>query len=438
MLRPHYLSACLLAITTLLSTLNATVPENVRGRIYSELKAKKYDELGTLLNAKIGQKEISLSEVRKIALLAKSTPLLQALDATEDFSKQSNRLGLSVNDFLQIALFIETELQAYTLQGQYYLPKSQTGLSRTIEYDPQTHNTFIVVDGTKSAYLGEGARKKVYKSIFYNNAHPKIVARAEQRGGMTNEVNITKRLRGSPGIFSMEGFGTHKKDGKNYTTIYSELYNAGDLKTIFANNVQFSLYEKMQIALTILQGLESMKNQQIVHRDLGSKNIFLSIAEGEPGKRKMHAAIADFGCAKYISNMSQTRAQVSMRNTAPEGVYFNKLKGSDFFATDVYAAGLVLYHLFYGERASWQDKNLDSSNPRHFLYEYLIRKVNQKIQPRRRELTSKKVANQISAQEEFELLILQMLHTTPKWRPSASKLRQTMQSIFSQYVAHDL
>jgi len=286
-----------------MSSLNAVVTEDVKVRIYSDLKAKKYEPLGSFLQVKVGQKEISLSEVRKIALLAKSTPLLQALTATADFAKQSKSLGLSVGDFLQIALFIETELQGYIAKGHHYLPKSDTGLSRTIEYDPQTRGTFIVVDGTKSAYLGEGARKKVYKSIFYNEAKPKIVARAEQRGGMTNELNITKRLRGSPGIFSMEGFGEHKKNGKNYTTIYSELYNAGDLKTIFEKGVRFSLYEKMQIALTILQGLESMQKLQIVHRDLGSKNIFLTISEGEPGKRRMHAAIADFGCAKYIRNL---------------------------------------------------------------------------------------------------------------------------------------
>jgi len=104
----------------------------------------------------------------------------------------------------------------------------------------------------------------------------------------------------------------------------------------------------------------------------------------------------------------------------------------------VYATGLVLYHLFYGEKASWQDKNLDSSYPRHFLHEYLIRKIIQATQSRRRELTSKKLENPLSSQEDFELLVLQMLHTNPKWRPTATKLRQTMQSIFSKHAAHDL
>ncbi|MDB6081153.1 MAG: serine/threonine protein kinase [Chlamydiia bacterium] len=415
------------------TSLCAEITEQTQRSISAELKAKKYDQLGMFLKNKIDHTDADLAILKELALQQHANALVRAIDATVAFKEKRSGLGISTGSFLQTALFIETSLPRYTSHNRTYLTRRETGLSHNIEYDPHTHSAFIVINGVRSAYLGKGARKTVYKSVLYNPTQPQIVARAEQQGKMDRELKISRRLRGAKGVCSMKGFGEHKKKGRQCTTIYTKLYNSGSLKSAFLNNEHFSLFEKMKIALGILEGLESMHKRGIIHRDLAAQNVFLNIPTGNSGNRMIEAVVADFGWSNYVSKNSHEKAQANIKNSAPEGIFYQKLKGSDYFATDIYAAGLVLYHLQYEKKASWKENYNTSGSPKS-NYKKLVHTVKRDIQSKQQKLSRVKVAGKNAIKKNFEQLILRMISINPKRRGSAPQLRAQVERLLIKWT----
>lgn len=402
-------------------------------KIHENLERKNYEKLGEFLKEEVNHSHLSLDAVKKVAEENNAHCLLKAVDATEQYKKVRRNLSLSKGAFLQLALFMETKFQKKTAHGQKYFRTHKTDLPRKVEYDPHTKHAFIILDGAKSAFLGEGYRKRVYKAIEYDPHKLHIVARANQRGGMKNEKKITKRLLGMPGVLALRGFGKHRKSGRKYTTVYTELYNFGDLKGAFKKKIKFSLSEKMKIALDILHGLESLRKKKIIHRDLGAKNIFLNRSKGAHGKRHIEAVLADFGCSKEKWRMHKKRAQVGIRHTAPEGLYYDKLSKSRFYRTDLYAAGLILYQLFYGKAPIWQTKHLHHDS-RKAHYHWLSEKIDKTTHKRRKHLAILRAAHKTSAKDDFEHLILHMVKPDSKKRGTAKELRKEMQHIIKKHT----
>lgn len=409
-----------------LDPLTAALPSHTEQRIHADIKAKKLKQLGTFLNNGIEHSHSDLLKLQEIAHSLNSNSLLNAIHATYDFKKIRHRLGLSTGEFLQIAFYIETTLKNHIKHKQYYIPKNRSGLPRGLEYDPASKTTFIILDGTKSAFLGEGAKKTAYKSIEYKDAKVSVVARAEQADEMEREFIITRKLKGAPGLFEVKGFGHHTKNGKKYTTIYSKLYTSGNLRTIFKKRIRFTTIEKMTIALNILQGLKSMHERGIVHRDFGAKNFFVSIHKGK-APRHIEAVIADFGWSNFVKDMAHKKAQANYRNIAPEGFFLEKMHPSHYFATDVYAVGLVLYQLFYEEKASWQ-KSDKTKSPKIYAHN-LIRNIDKSTNKRRSVLAHKHQTGNISHKERFEYLILRMVSPYPHVRGGAAELHHQLHDI---------
>ena len=407
--------------------LSAELSDYAYRRIETDLKERHFDRLGRFLRDKIEHSESDFVKIEGIAENVGSQPLLRAIQATRQFKNMGENL-LPVGVFLQTALFIETDLKQHIAHGQHYFPKYKTGLSTTVEYDPARRALFIVLDGINDAYLGRGAKKTAYKAIAYNKANPKIVARAEQSADVGRELSITKRLEGARGLLTIDGFGHHSANGKKYTTIYSKLYRSGNLKKAFVNKIQFSTYEKVQIALKVLQGLESMHEKGIVHRDVCAQNIFLNIEPGNNGKRKIDAVIADFGWAHYAGCCNRRKAQANIINTAPEAVFYENLKRSDYFFTDVYAAGLIFYRLIYGCKPSWK-KASHMVHTREDLYQKIVDKSREKIEKRKRHL----VHMHRSANREFRRLVLRMIDPDPAKRGTAAELVRKMKSILENH-----
>lgn len=419
-------SLLFLAPITPLATLTAALPSHTEQRIRGDIKDKKLKQLGSFLNNGIEHSHEDLLKLQEIAHSLKSKGLLKAIHATTDFKKIRHTLGLSTGEFFQMAFYIETTLKNHIKHKQYYIPKNKSGLPRGLEYDPASKTTFIILDGTKSAFLGEGAKKTAYKSIEYKDSKVSVVARAEQLGEMEREFIITRKLMGAPGLFEVKGFGHHTKNGKKYTTIYSKLYTSGNLRTIFKKRIKLNTIEKMTIALNVLKGLESMHARGIVHRDFGSKNFFVSIHKGK-APRHIEAVIADFGWANFIKDTAHKKAQANCRNTAPEGFFLDSMHPSKYLATDVYAVGLVFYQLFYGEKASWQISDKTKS-PKIYAHN-LVRNINHRTDKRRSYLAHKHSAGNMSHKERFEYLILRMVSPHPHVRGTAAELHHQLHSI---------
>lgn len=398
-------------------------------QIEHAIKNERYDHLGRLVKHSV-DKKISLAKLQSLAKRKNSDPLLHAVQATRKINLKKTGLGISKGQFLQSALYIEEKGKKLFAHKKGYLKSHKTGLKHTLEVDPKLKTAFIVFD-SKRAFLGEGKKKQVTKAIHYSRKRPQVVARAEQASASKREMSITKKLHGSQGLFKTLGFATHNKGSKKYSTIYARLYKPGSLETFFEKKYKLSLYEKMKVALDILCGLEKIHSLKIVHRDLGARNYLIHVPSGKPGKRKVEACVADLGRADYIKNVKDSKVQGNTTYTAPEGLFRSKLARHDYLATDLFATGCVLYRLFYGEKAPWQLVHYvkDTHRPIKKRYVEMSDSIRKATWHRRHYLGSK---TKLSPKEQFEHLILKMLHVEPSKRGTAKEQRQKLEKIFAR------
>jgi len=427
MLYKKSLLVSLVSCSVFAASLNGAISEQMKQEIVQDLQARKFDNLGEFLEDKFNPTPEHLNQLEEIALQHNSTSLLKAVQATKHYGKIRHEAGFATASFLQAALFFEHSLPDYVHRKKNYLKEKKTGLSVPVEYDRKREAAFIVLDDMKSAYLGEGARKTAYKAIFYNKGKPQMVARAEQRGGMGKEADIMKRLEGAPGVVRLDGFGKHKAKGKKYTTVYTKLYNSKDLKTAFEDKTPFSLYEKMHIALQALKGLDAMHSKHIVHRDIGAQNIFLNIPAGRMGKRAIEAVIADFGWSCFTKSCKHKKAQASIVHTAPEGLYYEDMKKKDYYATDVYALGLVFHRLIYEKKGPNKGIRVRSTKG---YYKKLSRRLYREIDRRKKQIQN----DPTSQSKEFKLLTLRMISPNPKARGTAKSLLADMERIVHHHL----
>lgn len=93
--------------------------------------------------------------------------------------------------------------------------------------------------------------------------------------------------------------------------------------------------ESISIILQVLEGLDAIHKQHIVHLDIAPDNIWML----PNGKVK----IIDFGAARHTTEKQGTRALVVKRGFAPYEQYLEK--GNVGPWTDIYATGATLYYL---------------------------------------------------------------------------------------------
>lgn len=419
-------------------------------QLNSSLKTQNYDEADRIIRDSIDSK-ISLKKIKKLGKKERLNSLVNAARATNKIYLKNKDLGILKSDILHDTFFIETKLgadprlqnadhkpqewsdvRAQLANGKsVYLQKDKTGLAHPIECDGATKTCYIVLDG-KGTFIGHGKNKIVRKAIIYDAHKPKIVARAEERNTSERELKITKMLHGSRGIFDTLGFTTRKENGEKFITIFSKLYQPGTMKNALKNRYKFSMREKMQMALNLLYGLEAMHTKGIVHRDLGAKNMLINIPRGKVGKRRIEACIADLGRANFVYKVRQnTRVQGNSTYTAPEGLYVERIRGDLHYQCDIFAVGCVFYWIFHGKQPAWQDTSYvkDTTRPLDTRYQELVDRINHETLARRQKLEAKYGKGKISAREEFEYLMLYMLHPDYQMRGTASDLRQWMEQI---------
>ena len=389
------------------------------------------------LNVFIYALVFTLCHVELAAESSFSNQETRAVHATRSlYREKSSRFGLHKHDFLKVALFIESKLPELRINHESYLPKEQTGLPCSIEYDAQARRVFILLPENKYTYIGKGKNKVVTKAIFYNKK-PEIVARALQTNIRDAELQMMVDLQGAHGIMNVLGCTQYEAFGKKYRAIYSKLYSPGSLQYVLAKQYKFSIHEKMKIALNILKGLNELHKRNIVHRDVSLGNCLINIGPGKRGMCKIDAVIADFGRSDSIVNCQEMRylAQGHWAYNSPEALFVGKLKGEDIFATDVYAFGCILYHLLFEKAAPWLSSRYvgDRATPESERYHALVQKINHYTLRRRDDLLAKKAQGAISEREDFEYLILSMLNPNPKLRISASELYHSMRLIIDNY-----
>ena len=369
----------------------------------------------------------TLQEIEAIAREHNNQPVIDAAVATRKVFSRYRDLGIPQNNFFKTALFITSgKLASFTKKHRYLTP-SLTGLDDTIEYDPKTKKVFILLERYDDAFLGKGNKKSVYKSILFHRTNPKILARAEQSVPMITEKRMYQKMQHASGVVKARAFTSHTRDGIKYNTMYFDLFNPGAFNKVFFSENQFSLKEIATIVKDVLTGVESFHRRGLVHRDLHSRNFLIDIHKGKKVHKRIDTVIADFGRTISIKNAKGVPVQGGRYFRAPEGINPARMKGKDYFASDIYAIGCVFYELFYHKKPSWQRAYLksftitDAEKKRE-----LIMSLKEATDTRRKLLEKK---SHLDPKRQLELLILKMVQVNPKKRGTAKKLRQKAESI---------
>jgi eukaryotic-like serine/threonine-protein kinase len=167
-------------------------------------------------------------------------------------------------------------------------------------------------------------------------ASPQMVARFVQEA---RAVNMIKH----PNIVDVVDFG-ELPDGRPFHVM--ELLEGIDLRTILNERGRFPAAEVLEILEPVCSALQAAHDQGIVHRDLKASNIFIMQA----GDKRV-VKLLDFGIAKLLHpdagegglTVVGTRLGTSY-TMAPEQIRGDAVDTR----TDIYALGVVLYHLLTG------------------------------------------------------------------------------------------
>ncbi|KAH9145280.1 hypothetical protein AeRB84_010815 [Aphanomyces euteiches] len=113
-----------------------------------------------------------------------------------------------------------------------------------------------------------------------------------------------------------------------------EYMNLGDLRSYLENVKSFSWESKVSCALSVAEGLFYLHIQQLIHRDVKSRNILMDSVKG--------AKLGDFGPSKeVIFGDTMTAVVGTLRWMAPEMMLFKPYSS----AVDIYSFGVVLSEL---------------------------------------------------------------------------------------------
>lgn len=130
--------------------------------------------------------------------------------------------------------------------------------------------------------------------------------------------------------------------------IISEYIKSGDLSTAIKRN-KLNPFQKTKIAFEIAQGMQYLRSQRVIHRDLKSKNVLLS---GDLKTANVTPKICDFGLARTDLSLIMTNKIGTLNYMAPEVIE----SGSYSFKADVFSFGMLLWELYAGRSPfSWVD-----------------------------------------------------------------------------------
>jgi len=403
--------------------------------ITREVECKNWRVLGHMVKVSVHE-GVPYSKLMEIAKGCGCIPLQKAIVASEKMIHLSKKMGITQSDCLQLALYVEAELDTELKQFGPYRSLARTGLTNTVVVDPETKNTFIYLKNSNDI-RALGYQRCQTQAILYNNRKPKLVAKFETDQNIDDEIAHLFELQGNDGICEAMYVTKHKKEEKTYTQVLSALYPYGTLlECMQRKGKRLSLQERIVLAVDIAKGLEVLHNKGYVHRNLGMHSFVVRKVKQPDSKRmRYQAACADL--AKMLPS-KQAKGHTTQANSfyrPPEGIVFESLDGQDFFAADLFALGTVFQHILTAKPAPWVDMAVlkDTKTPKDVLYETYKEKITKYRKKRFRTLVMKNWdRNNPPVSESFERLILKMIDPNPHKRGTVEEARQMLEQLLER------
>ncbi len=371
--------------------------------------------------------EINDTHIEKLAKHYYKTKLGAAYIGAKNLVALGPSAALSFTTAFPIALFAEVSAEKQAENGTAYWPEAL--FDRELQYDTEQKRLFIHL-GTKGvAPIGEGHYKTVTRTVLYDRLKPQVMARAVTTTPLEREMKMMRQLIGSPGVIQAEGLMIHKdpRTHKKQYTVVTKLYNAGSLQNVYDKRQQkrLSFNNRLTIAHNIMTGIAAMHEKGLVHRDLGARNYFVNITCEKKTGYTVKAVVADMGRAKPITEADGGPAQGNGIYMPPEGFFPRKMKGIDYFASDIFAIGCVFWELHFGHQNPWGQHRYyrrESKGMKKNCEDHLYSMK----QAREHELAKLEHSKKLTKQQKFVSIILQMTDPDPKKRGNADEIRDML------------
>ncbi|RGB40251.1 kinase-like domain-containing protein [Rhizophagus diaphanus] len=225
----------------------------------------------------------------------------------------------------------------------------------------------------------------------------KIISGTEGQGLVQNQVAIFKELHDWQNIIKF--YGLVSEENKWY--LVTEWAEYGNLREFYTNHKdQFDLKLKLRMSLDIARGLNFLRTVEIVHRDIRSENILITLNET--------AKLANF-------KLSQKQNLERVRYCSPESLERAPNYKYDY-KCEIYSFGILLWEIAE-EKIPYQDVND-------------IFKIIDKIRNKR---YREPFSENSQMPEEFKQLETEAVHHDPEFRPKISKIFEVLRSCFKDY-----
>src|SRR3954470_17415767 len=255
------------------------------------------------------------------------------LPKTEDYDKTR---ALGPNQAGALAQAVDPDqLKSGTIAGAYVLKKELASGGGGTVYEAQHR------------LLGRRAAVKVLRRELAGS--PQMIARFLREA---LAVNMIKH----PNIVDIYEFG-ELPDGRPFYVM--ELLEGTDLRRVLQSRGRLSPGEVLEYLLPVCSALEAAHAHGVVHRDLKSSNIFVvdqggagQAANGGGESPPRVVKLLDFGIAKLLhpdateAGLTKVGTRLGTSYTmAPEQIRGDAIDER----ADIYALGVVLYHLLTGQ-----------------------------------------------------------------------------------------
>uniref|UniRef100_A0A3Q2NWH2 Serine/threonine-protein kinase PLK n=1 Tax=Fundulus heteroclitus TaxID=8078 RepID=A0A3Q2NWH2_FUNHE len=256
--------------------------------------------------------------------------------------------------------------------------------------DPRTTKSY-----TRGRFLGKGGFAKCYeitdvetKQVFAGKIVPKaLILKQHQREKMTSEIAIHKSLNHA-NVVGFHGFF----ENDDFVFVVLEICRRRSLLELHKRRKAVTEPEARYYMTHLLNGVQYLHNNKVIHRDLKLGNIFLN--------DDMEVKIGDFGLATKIQFDGERKKTLcgTPNYIAPEVL----CKKGHSYEVDVWSLGCILYTLLVG-KPPFETSCLKETYSR-------IKKNNYVIPWH---------INPVAAS-----LIKRMLHADPTQRPTVAQLQE--------------
>ncbi|KAM4594486.1 serine/threonine-protein kinase PLK1 [Fundulus diaphanus] len=203
--------------------------------------------------------------------------------------------------------------------------------------DPRTTKSY-----TRGRFLGKGGFAKCYeitdvetKQVFAGKIVPKaLILKQHQREKMTSEIAIHKSLNHA-NIVGFHGFF----EDDDFVFVVLEICRRRSLLELHKRRKAVTEPEARYYMSHLLNGVQYLHNNKVIHRDLKLGNIFLN--------DDMEVKIGDFGLATKIQFDGERKKTLcgTPNYIAPEVL----CKKGHSYEVDVWSLGCILYTLLVGK-----------------------------------------------------------------------------------------